>query len=76
MLKREMRQRAIAGISAEMERLRCELGAERDAHERTKRLLEDAAKTDDGAERVEALRLSQLLKVRWFVFYERRDDFN
>ncbi|CAD1469927.1 unnamed protein product, partial [Heterotrigona itama] len=39
-LKREARQRAIAAVSSEMERLRRELDAEKEAHSETSRMLE------------------------------------
>lgn len=39
-LKREARQRAIAAVSSEMERLRRELDAEKEAHSDTSRMLE------------------------------------
>lgn len=40
MLKREARQRAIAAVSSEMERLRRELDAEKEAHSETSRVLD------------------------------------
>ena len=39
-LKREARQRAIAAVSSEMERLRRELDAEKEAHSETSRMLD------------------------------------
>lgn len=39
-LKREARQRAIAAVSSEMDRLRRELGAEKEAHSETSRMLD------------------------------------
>ncbi|KAJ8675210.1 hypothetical protein QAD02_010996 [Eretmocerus hayati] len=88
LLKREARQRAIAAISVEMDRLRSELKAEKIAHSETTKLLEDLkaaqaksdaaaaqSKTDSEAdspkktdneklsERMEALRLFELLKI-------------
>ena len=39
-LKREARQRAIAAVSSEMERLRRELDAEKEAHSETSRVLD------------------------------------
>lgn len=64
-VKREARQKAIAGISNEMERLKRELETERSAHAETKKLLDDSKKqylkTSD--ETVEILRLLDLVKV-------------
>ena len=45
MLKREARQRAIAAISSEMDRLRQELEAEKVAHSETAQLLENLKQT-------------------------------
>lgn len=89
MLKREARQRAIAAISSEMDRLKRELEAEKVAHSETAKLLDglkeaqalstaesktdgndnSETKTDDKktSERIEALRLSDLLRVRFFI---------
>lgn len=89
MLKREARQRAIAAISSEMDRLRSELEAEKVAHSETAKLLEDlkeaqaqstaGSKTDGNdnetktdkktSEHIEALRLSDLLKVKFFLIF-------
>lgn len=92
-LKREARQRAIAAVSSEMERLRRELDAEKEAHSETSRVLDllRSAQSDShsqvqpntvdvnikrsriknqqpdeqelAAKRVEAQRLSSVLKV-------------
>ncbi|CAL7934120.1 unnamed protein product [Xylocopa violacea] len=50
-LKREARQRAIAAVSSEMERLRRELDAEKEAHSETSRVLDllRSAQSDDQA---------------------------
>lgn len=74
LMKREARQRAIAAVSSEMERLRSELEAEKSAHSETKVLLEKLkGKVEEPVEekinrrtqeQLEALRLSDLLKVR------------
>ncbi|XP_014207557.1 trichohyalin [Copidosoma floridanum] len=63
-LKREARQRAIAKISSDMEGIRSELEAERQAHSETTRLLEQANLAEaEATEHVEVLRLLDLLKV-------------
>lgn len=48
-LKREARQRAIAAVSSEMDRLRRELGAEKEAHSETSRML-DLLKSEEPGE--------------------------
>ncbi|XP_001602394.1 myosin heavy chain, non-muscle [Nasonia vitripennis] len=74
-LKREARQRAIANISSEMDRLRRELESEKSAHEQTRKTLEELQQAksterlaDDNcgcsaSERLEASRLADLLKT-------------
>lgn len=91
LLKREARQRAIAAISSEIERLRRDLEAEKSAHSETAKQLLDAQtavknKTDETSttktdcERVEALRLSELLRISdqitsdLWIQLERTDD--
>lgn len=98
-LKREARQRAIAAVSSEMERLRRELDAEKEAHSETSRMLDllRSAQNDAQAQtsvvnnplkrcadidqkqderdlamqRLEAQRLSNILKVNFFVILEK-----
>ncbi|KOC69935.1 hypothetical protein WH47_08196 [Habropoda laboriosa] len=55
-LKREARQRAIAAVSSEMERLRRELDAEKEAHSETSRMLDllRSAQNDAQAEKIAA----------------------
>lgn len=96
-LKREARQRAIAAVSSEMERLRRELDAEKEAHSETSRMLDllRSAQNDAQAQtsvvnntlkrctdidqkqderdlamqRLETQRLSNILKVNFFMFF-------
>ncbi|XP_046484410.1 myosin heavy chain, skeletal muscle [Neodiprion pinetum] len=53
-LKREARQRAIAAVSSEMDRLRRELGAEKEAHSETSRML-DLLKSGEPARDIKGL---------------------
>lgn len=55
-MKREARQRAIAAVSSEMERLRRELDAEKEAHSETSRMLDllRSAQKDEQAQTIAA----------------------
>lgn len=50
-MKREARQRAIAAVSSEMERLRRELDAEKEAHSETSRILDLLKSQSENASR-------------------------